>query len=101
MPPSVPTDLPGTGKHEIRRYQEIRDGRHSKPPAGKEKETGLLIPKDDPPSLMFICIVGRGLWYWHYGRNEYLEFRITRPYDEVAGLITLLGNSYKRITMLR
>lgn len=95
------TDLAERGKLEIKRYHEIRDGRYAKPPAGKEKFTGILIPKGDPPSLMLICVVGRGLWFWHHGLKEYHAIERTRPFDEVAGLIALLGNSYKRLTMLR
>lgn len=97
------TDLKVGGKHEISRYEEIRDGRYSQPPSKEDQKgkTGILIPKDDPPSLMVICVVGRGLWMWHYGRMEYLAASRTRPFDEVVALVTILGNTYKTVTELR
>ncbi len=95
------TDLAAGGKHEIGRYEEIRDGRYSQPPANKEGSPGLLIPKHDRPYLMVICVVGRGLWWYHYERREFLEVTMTRPFDEVAALVTILGNSYRTLTTLR
>jgi hypothetical protein len=95
------TDLAKDGKHEMTRYEEIRDGRYAEPPAKKDNAPGVLIPKNDPPALMVICVVGRGLWWWHYGRKAFMKTELARPFDEVASLVTILGNSYRTLTMLR
>lgn len=98
------TDLVQGEKEEIKRYEEIRDGRYAVAPEKEEGAKGrpaILIPKNDPPTIMILCVVGRGLWYWQYNKKSWMRLAATKPFDEVAGLITMLGNSYKNISALR
>jgi len=58
-------------------YEEIREGRYAKPPANdrQAERPAILIPKDDPPAIMIICVVGRELGWWQYNNNKWMQAR--------------------------
>jgi hypothetical protein len=74
------SDLTGSRKSEVERYDETRG-------------TGT-------PAIKAICVVGKGYWDWKEGAWGTLS-NITYPYGEVVAFVSVILNSYKIISQSR
>ena len=73
------TDLTPGGKSEVERYDEARTGK--------------------PPSILGICVVGRGFWFQDKG--AWVEWKFSIPYGEVVAFIAAVVNTCQRIASTR
>jgi hypothetical protein len=73
------SDLPGSGKSEVERYNEIRGA--------------------TDPALRVICVVGRGYWDWEGEWGTFSD--IAYPCGEVVAFVSVILNSYKTISQSR
>ena len=69
------SDLSPDGKTEVERYKEV-DG-------------------EQKPAIKVICVVGKGYWYWN--NDEWVEWNIKYPLEEVLMFVTGVMNTYTRI----
>jgi hypothetical protein len=74
------TDLSPSGKSEVERYDETRAG--------------------EAPSILGICVVGRGFWF-RSAKEAWVEWKFSVPYGEVVGFITSVVNTCQRIASTR
>jgi len=75
------TDLTAGGKSEEKRYDEVL--------AGKE------------PSILGICVIGRGFWFRDKDNVAWVEWKFSVPYAEVVAFISAVVNTCQRIASTR
>jgi len=73
------TDLAVNGTDDLARYNQILKG--------------------NAPSILGICVVGRGFWFRHDSTWIQWDFKI--PYGEIVGFVTSVVNSTQRIASTR
>jgi hypothetical protein len=73
------SDLEPDGKSEVTRYDEIREM--------------------DDPSIRMICVVGRGVWFWH--EQEWISWNFDFKYGEICGFMAGIINSAQRVAKTR
>jgi hypothetical protein len=73
------TDLTPGGKSEVERYEQALAGK--------------------APSILGICVVGRGFWFRDNG--AWVEWKFSIPYGEVVAFITAVVNTCQRIASTR
>jgi hypothetical protein len=72
------SDLKSDRKNELERYKK------------------LDIHWNTDPSILNLCVVGKGYWWWSQEKNEWKFTPPTKEYDEIIDFLTIMMNTIPR-----